>query len=91
VSAPGLDYDEAAGSSAREIVAGFLSAFAIFAGLLALAWHPLRLVPPAIVLALVAAAMAGRGNRLALAAVLITALCFFLGLAIAVVTERPLW
>jgi hypothetical protein len=86
-----LGYDEDASRSQSETVAGFLSAFAIFAALLALAWHPLRLVPAAIVVALIAAAMTGRQNRLAFAAILITALCFFLGMAIAVVTQRPLW
>lgn len=91
MSVPELGYDESAPSSATETVAGFLSSFAIFAALLALAWHPLRLLPAAIVLSLLACAMARRGNRLALAAVLITAVCFFLGMAIAVLTQSPLW
>ena len=72
-------------------VAGFLSAMAIFAALIGLAWHPLRLIGPAIILALVAAGMAPKGNRLAFAAVFVVAGCFFLGLLISVVTERPLW
>ena len=72
-------------------VAGFLSAMAIAAALISLAWHPLRLIAPAIVLSLVAAGMAPKGNRLALAAVATVAACFFVGLLIAVVTERPLW
>lgn len=85
----------AAGAAGRtrpaEIVSGYLSALAIFVGLVSLAWHPLRLDAPAMVLALLAAAMAGKGRRLTFAAVAITALCFFLGMTIAVVTERPLW
>ena len=72
-------------------VAGFLSAMALAAALIGLAWHPLRLILPAIILALIAAAMAPRGNRLAMAAVFVCAGCFFLGLLISVVTERPLW
>jgi hypothetical protein len=72
-------------------VAGFLSAMAIFAALIGLAWHPLRLIAPAIILSLVGAAMAPRGNRLALAAVFIVAGCFFFGLLISIVTTRPLW
>ena len=84
-------YDDDASGRPSETVAGFLAAFAIFAALLALAWHPLRLLPAAIVVALVAAAMTGRQNRLTLGAVLITAFCFFLGMAIAVITQRPLW
>jgi hypothetical protein len=72
-------------------VGGFLSAMAIFAALIGLAWHPLRLVGPAIILAMIGAGMAPRGNRLAFSAAMITTVCFFFGLLISVVTERPLW
>jgi hypothetical protein len=78
-------------SSSAATVAGFLAAMAIFAALIGLAWHPLRLIGPAIILSMVAAGMAPRGNRLATAAVFIVAGCFFTGLLIAVVTQRPLW
>jgi hypothetical protein len=74
-----------------ETVAGFLAALAIFISLIGLAWHPLRLIMPAILVALVAAAMGGRHQRLTFVAVMITAACFFLGFTIAVVTSRPLW
>ena len=74
-----------------ETVAGFLSAISIFASVIALAWHPLRLVLPAILIALIAAGIGGRYKRLAFAAVMISAACFFFGLTIAVVTSRPLW
>jgi hypothetical protein len=74
-----------------EVVSGYLSALAIFASVVAVAWHPLRLSPPAILLALVAAGMAGRNRSLALAAVMIAAVCFFLGMTVSVVTSRPLW
>jgi len=72
-------------------VAGFLSSMAIFAALIGLAWHPLRLIGPAIILSMIGAAMAPRGNRLAFGAVFVVAGCFFLGLLITVVTTRPLW
>jgi hypothetical protein len=74
-----------------ETVAGFLAAIAIFAALIALAWHPLRLVPFAMILSLIAAAMGGRHQRLAFAAAMLSAACFFLGMAIAVVAGTPLW
>jgi len=72
-------------------VAGFLSAMAMAAALIGLAWHPLRLVLPAIIISMVAAGMAPKGNRLAGVAVAVVTACFFLGLMISVVTERPLW
>jgi hypothetical protein len=74
-----------------ETVAGYLASLAIFTSLIGIAWHPLRLIPPSIVVAMVAAAMGGRQNRLAFAAVLIVAASFFLGMTIAVVAQRPLW
>jgi predicted lysophospholipase L1 biosynthesis ABC-type transport system permease subunit len=72
-----------------ETVAGFLSAIAIFVSLVGIAWHPLRLILPSAAIALVASGM-GKG-RLPLAAVLICAVCLFLGLTVAVVTSHALW
>ncbi|MCW2974756.1 MAG: hypothetical protein JWM06_37 [Actinomycetia bacterium] len=82
---------EGGGSRPSETVAGFLAALAIFFSLISLAWHPLRLILPAILIALIAAAIGGRHRRLAFAAVMISAACFFFGLTIAVVTSRGLW
>ncbi len=52
-------------------------------------WHPLRLIVPSLLIALVASGMA-RG-RLQLAAVLIGAVSLFLGLTFAVATSHALW
>jgi hypothetical protein len=70
-------------------VSGYLASFAIFFSFLGIFWHPLRLIIPALVLALVAAGMAK--GRLQLAAVLIGGVCFFLGMALAVATGHALW
>ena len=64
---------------------------AIFICLIGLAWHPLRLILPGIVIAMVSAGIGGRHQKLAFAAVMIAAACFFLGMMIAVITSRPLW
>jgi hypothetical protein len=82
---------ERSSSRPSETVAGFLASLAIFVSLISLAWHPLRLVIPAILIALIAAAIGGRFQRLAFAAVMISAACFFFGMTIAVVTSRALW
>jgi hypothetical protein len=74
-----------------ETVAGYLSAIAIFVSLAGIAWHPLRLILPSILIALIAAGMAGPGRRLQLAAVSICAVCLFLGFTVAVVTSHALW
>jgi hypothetical protein len=91
VSADGQTYREPGRARPGEIVSGYLSALAIFAGLVSIAWHPLRLSPLAMLLALVASGMAGRNRSLAFAAVAIAAVCFFLGMTVSVVTSRPLW
>jgi hypothetical protein len=74
-----------------ETVAGFLAAAAIFVSITGAMYRPLRLVPLAILLALVATAIGGRHQRLAMAAVATGAACFVIGLAAAVITSNPLW
>jgi len=74
-----------------ETVAGFLAAAAIFVSLTGIAYRPLRLIPFALVLALISAGIGGRAARLAAWAVGICALSFALGMATAVVTSNPLW
>jgi hypothetical protein len=64
---------------------------AIAAALIGIVCHPLRLILPAIVIALIAAGMAPKGNRLAQAGVIVVAASFFVGLLVAVVTQRALF
>ncbi len=78
-------------SRPAETIAGFFAAAAIFIGLMGVAYRPLRLIPLAILLALIAAAIGGRATRLATYAVWICAACFAVGLAAAVITSNPLW
>ena len=74
-----------------ETVAGFLASGALFISLIGVAYRPLRLIPFAIVLALLAGAIGGRNERLAATAVYVGAACFVVGFALAVVTSHPLW
>jgi hypothetical protein len=74
-----------------ETVAGFLAAAAIFVSLTGVIYRPLRLIPLAIVLALIATAIGGRATRIATWAVAIGALSFAVGMAAAVITSNPLW
>ena len=74
-----------------EVLAGFLASAAIFVGLAAIAYRPVRLAPFAIVLALGASVIGGRHDRLAAAAVVASTTGFALGLMVAVLTENPLW
>ena len=78
-------------SRPAETVAGFLAAAAIFVSLVGIAYRPLRLIPFAILLSLIAVGIGGRSERLATYAVAIGAACFAIGLAVAVITSHPLW
>ena len=63
----------------------------IVAGALALAYQPIKVIPFAAVLALIATVMAPRNSRLPLIAVVIVAICFFAGMTIAVTTNHKLY
>jgi hypothetical protein len=91
LSAEGEVLHESGEKRTSETVAGFLAAIAIFVSLVGLAWHPLRLILPSLAIALVAAGMGAGKGRLQFAAVLISAVCLFFGLTIAVAFSKPLW
>src|SRR2546423_11682098 len=74
-----------------ETVAGFLAAAAIFVSLTGIMYRPLRLIPLAIVLALVAVGIGGRGTPPATRAVGVAAASFAPRLPAPVVTSNPLW
>jgi hypothetical protein len=74
-----------------ETIAGFLAAASIFMSVTGIAYRPLRLIPLAIVLALIATGIGGRAARLATWAVGIGAASFAVGMAAAVITSNPLW
>ena len=77
--------------SAADTVAGFLATLSIFASAIGLVWHPMRLIPAAILVALIAARMSARNERVAFIAVIVGVVCWTVGMAIAVITENPLY
>jgi hypothetical protein len=77
--------------SASHYVAGFLSAVAIFAGVVAVVYYPGRVGAGAIAVALVAAAMGGFQSRLAAWAVGIATVGWIVGMIVAVSLERPVF
>ena len=78
-------------SSNVDVIAAWLASLAIFSALISLAWHPIRLLAPALLLAIISAGMSGRGKRLPFLAMMTVAACFFLGMMITVITGRALW
>jgi hypothetical protein len=77
--------------STADTVAGFLATLSLFASALGLIWRPVRIVPFAILLALIASRMSARNERIALAAMLVGVVCWTAGMTIAVLTENPLY
>lgn len=74
-----------------DAIAGLLASLSIFASVIGVAYRPGRLVPVALVLALLATAMGGRHSRLAALAIAVGAVCFVVGMALAVLTDNPLY
>jgi hypothetical protein len=74
-----------------ELTAGILAALSIVGSALALAYEPMKVMPFAILLALIATGMAPPKSRLPLIAVAVAAVCFVAGFTIAVLTESPLF
>ena len=78
-------------ASAAQLVADFLATFAIFAALAALVWSPARLATAAVFIALFAAVLGGRDRYLVPFAVGLTGACWFLGMTLAILLERPIF
>ena len=74
-----------------EIAAGYLAAISLAASAIAIVYRPVRLAPFAILVALVAAGMAGRRSRLPALAVAFATLAWLAGMTIAVLTSRPIY
>ena len=76
---------------ASESVAGFLASLALFVSLIGIAYRPVRLIPGAVIVGLIAIGMGGRHQRLAAFALAVTAIAWVVGMTIAVATGRPLY
>jgi hypothetical protein len=77
--------------STTDSIAGFLATLSIFASALGLVWRPVRIIPFAILLALIASRMSARNERIAFAAMIAGVVCWVAGMTIAVLAEAPLY
>ncbi|HEY8103358.1 MAG TPA: hypothetical protein VIE18_02515 [Gaiellaceae bacterium] len=85
-------HEEAQGRwTQADTIAGLLAMIAMFACVLGLVWRPVRVIPFAIVLTLIAARMSARQERLVGWAVAACVVCWTVGMAIAVITENPIF
>jgi hypothetical protein len=78
-------------SRPADTIAGFIAAAAIFAAATGTVYRPLRLIPFAVLLSLIAVGIGGRSAKLATYALFICAGCFVIGMTVAVITSHPLW
>ena len=74
-----------------DTIAGLLAALSILASAIGLAYRPARLVPFGLLLAVIAVGIGGRNSRLAAAAIVIGGVCFVVGMAVAVITNNPVF
>ncbi len=78
-------------SRPAETVAGFIAAAALAVGVIAIVYRPVRLSPPALLVALIAVGIGGRFSRLAAVAVAVITVGWVLGMIYGIVQEEPLW
>lgn len=77
--------------STTDTIAGFLATLSLLASALGLVWRPVRIIPFAILLALIAARMSARNERIAYVAMIAAVVCWTAGMTIAVLAESPLY
>jgi hypothetical protein len=74
-----------------DAVAGFLAAVSIFGSCIALFYRPVRIIPFMMLLALIAAGMGSRNQRLAAIALAVSGVCFIVGTFFAIITNHPIF
>jgi hypothetical protein len=85
------DSDARGRVTVTQLVADFLATFALFAGLVSLVYYPGRLGTAAVFIALFAAALGGRDRYLVPVSVGVTAVCWLLGMTLAIALDRPIF
>jgi hypothetical protein len=74
-----------------DTIAGLLAALSILASAIGLAYRPARLVPFGLLLAVIAVGIGGRNSRLAATGIVVGGVCFVVGMAVAVITNNPVF
>jgi hypothetical protein len=74
-----------------QLAADFLATLALFAGLVGIVFYPGRLGTAAVFVAVFAAAIGGRDRWLVPFTVAVTGICWFVGMMLAVLLERPIF
>ncbi len=81
----------ASDSSSSDLTAGFLSVLSIVGSVLGVVYQPVKVLPFAFLIALIAVGMGSRTNKLPLVAIAVGSVAFIVGLTVAVTTNHPLY
>jgi hypothetical protein len=84
------EHESRGDATPSRLVADFLATFALFAGLVGIVYRPGELATAAVFVAILAAAIGGRDRWLVPFTVAVTGICWFVGMALAVLLERPI-
>ena len=88
----GIRYEEVDDRTpVSQTVAGYLAAIAIFGGIVSLFWHPARLGPLSILIALIAAGIGHPNRRFTGLAMLVASLGWLCGMIVAIFLDRSLF
>ena len=77
--------------TSTDYVGGLLAAASIFLGAVGVVQTPVRIIPAAVILALVSVRMTERFRTLAAWAVALSIVWWVLGMTVAIITENPLY
>jgi hypothetical protein len=81
----------AASSNSSDLTAGFLSVLSIVGSALGVVYQPVKILPFAFLIGLIAVGMGSRDNKLPLIAIVVGSVAFIVGLTIAVTTNHALY
>lgn len=78
-------------ATTAQLAADFLATLALFAGLVGIVYKPGQLATAAVFVAVFAATIGGRDRWLVPVTVAVTGTCWFIGMTLAVLLERPIF
>jgi uncharacterized membrane protein len=85
------EYESRRDATPSQLAADFLATFALFAGLVGIVYTPGIVCTAAVIVAVLAATIGGRDRWLVPFTVVVTGTCWFVGMALAVLLERPIF
>ena len=86
-----MSTEASSSSNSADLTAGFLSVLSIVGSVLGVIYEPVKILPFAFLIGLIAVGMGSRDNRLPLIAIAVGSVAFIVGLTVAVTTNHALY